>query len=71
MSDDCEWLANRILEFDLTVQSARAILDTETPTTRERAFKTIVRNRTLHGGILAPGSRFVKAGEAGKGITSH
>jgi DNA adenine methylase len=71
LSNDCEWLARRIVDFQLTEETARATLEDPAPSTRERAFKTIVRNRTLHGGILAPGSRFIRAGEAGRGITSR
>jgi DNA adenine methylase len=35
------------------------------------AFQTILKNRTLHGGILAEGSGFIKYGENGKGIRSR
>jgi DNA adenine methylase len=38
---------------------------------KEKAFQTIIKNRTSHGGILAAGSGFVKNGEAGKGILSR
>ena len=38
---------------------------------KEMAFQTILKNRTLHGGILAAGSGFLKRGEAGKGIRSR
>ena len=38
---------------------------------RYLAFQTILRNRTLHGGILAPGSGLLKHGENGKGIRSR
>lgn len=71
LGDDGEWLADRILRFELTEDSARQVVADSPSTTRDRAFKTIVRNRTLHGGILAPGSRFIRSGEAGKGITSR
>ena len=39
--------------------------------TKERAFSTIVRNRTNHGGILAKGSGKIKTGEGGKGLSSR
>jgi DNA adenine methylase len=69
--DGAEWLAKRILNFRVTSESVREALG-ETPTsTRERAFQTILKNRTYHGGILAPGSAPVKMGENGKGITSR
>jgi DNA adenine methylase len=70
-SGDAEWLANRILTFDMTREAVLEELQ-KTPTTkREKAFQTILKNRTLHGGILAEGSRFIKYGENGKGIGSR
>src|SRR3989337_2298065 len=38
---------------------------------RQTAFKTLLRNRTSHGGILAPGAGLIKYGEQGKGINSR
>jgi len=35
------------------------------------AFRTIVKNRVNHGGILAPGSGMVKRGENGRGMLSR
>jgi DNA adenine methylase len=55
-SDDAEWLARRILTFDLTSEHLQETLSRPTATTREKAFQTILKNRTYHGGILAPGS---------------
>lgn len=71
LSDDADWLARRILHFKLTTETAQALVDQVPTSTRDRAFRTIVRNRTLHGGILAPGSRFVRSGESGRGIVSR
>ncbi len=34
-------------------------------------MQTILKNRTYHGGILAPGSAPLKSGENGKGIASR
>lgn len=65
------WLAEQILAFDLTRESVVAAIQ-ETPcSVRERAFQTILKNRTLHGGILAEGAGFLKTGEGGKGIRSR
>lgn len=66
-----EWLANEIVEFDLTLENVAALLNTPPQTTQERAFRTIVKNRVFHGGILAPGSGLLKHGEAGRGIRSR
>jgi DNA adenine methylase len=70
-SDDAEWLARRILAFDLTSEHLQETLSQPTATTREKAFQTILKNRTYHGGILAPGSAPLKSGENGKGIASR
>jgi len=70
-SNDLEWLAGRILEFELTRESVIRELEKNPKTLRQRAFQTILKNRTLHGGILADGSSFIKHGENGKGIQSR
>jgi DNA adenine methylase len=65
------WLAERIVKFKLTYESLQETLSSTAQTTRERAFQTILKNRTHHGGILAPGSAPLKHGENGKGIASR
>lgn len=67
---DGEWLANEILSFDLTAENVIKITSSTPQTDRERAFATIIRNRTNHGGILAPGSGMLKKGD-GKGLASR
>jgi len=68
---DAEWLANRVLTFDLTKEAVIRELKKRPNTQREKAFQTILKNRTFHGGILAEGSGFLKYGENGKGIHSR
>jgi DNA adenine methylase len=68
---DAPLLAQKILSFELSYESVKAELAQEAANTLELAFKTVLRNRTFHGGILAPGSGLIKSGEAGKGITSR
>lgn len=68
---DAEWLANRVLTFDLTKEAVIRELKKSPSTRREKAFQTILKNRTFHGGILAEGSGFLKYGENGKGIHSR
>jgi DNA adenine methylase len=68
---DALHLADWILAFDLNYENVQAELNKETTSTLEQAFKTILKNRTFHGGILAPGSGLIKAGEAGKGLASR
>ena len=71
VNSDVEWLANQILEFDLTMEALLEELSKTPNTRRHKAFQTILKNRTLHGGILAEGSGFLKYGENGKGIRSR
>lgn len=66
-----EWLANQIVGFDLTHESAKAVLAQLPRSTRERAFQTIIKNRVHRGGILAPGAGMIKVGENGKGLLSR
>lgn len=68
---DSEWLANRILKFDLTKEAVVQEITKMVVSTREKAFQTVLKNRTFHGGILAEGSGFLKYGENGKGIRSR
>jgi DNA adenine methylase len=68
------WLTNRIVNFDmasLSPESLKAIVDRKTRSVRDRAFQTILKNRTYRGGILAAGSAPLKNGENGKGIASR
>ena len=71
LSDENEWLAERILSFELTQENVLAELGQTNGTTRDAAFRTILKNRTFHGGILAPGSSLIKSGENGKGLKSR
>lgn len=68
---DAEWLVQRILTFDLTHDNVREELAKADKTTPEVAFRTVLKNRTFHGGILAPGASLMKNGESGKGLRSR
>lgn len=68
---DADWLAKRIVSFELTPRSAKAEFSKTPSTRREIAFQTILKNRTSHGGILAGGAGILKNGENGKGIHSR
>ena len=71
LSDDAVWLAEQIRKFELSPRSAKIIIEAENLSLKERAFRTILRNRVNHGGILAPGVGMLKTGENGKGIHSR
>jgi len=68
---DAEWLARRIINFNLSPESAKTELAQPPKSQREKAFQTILKNRTAHGGILAEGAGVIKNGENGKGILSR
>jgi DNA adenine methylase len=71
LGGNAEWLAKRLLTFELTPESAKAELAKLPRSQREFAFQTILKNRTAHGGILAEGAGVLKNGENGKGILSR
>jgi len=55
LGGQAEWLANRIIQFDLTKENVLSVLRADPAGMRERAFATILRNRVQRGGIMAPG----------------
>jgi DNA adenine methylase len=69
--DEGELLAERIMRFKLSQETLAAALSKKARSVRERAFQTILKNRTYRGGILAQGSAPLKHGENGKGIASR
>lgn len=71
VSGQGDWLAKRILGFDLSKENLLCELQKKDGDIKEKAFQTILKNRTFHGGILADGAGFLKNGENGKGIHSR
>jgi len=71
LGGDAKWLAKRLLNFELTTETAKAELAKPPRSRREFAFQTLLKNRTAHGGILAEGAGVLKHGENGKGILSR
>lgn len=63
-------LGRKILNFELTRESLMEELQRTPTDTLHRAFQTILKNRTFHGGILAKGSGTLKHGD-GKGVLSR
>lgn len=68
---DVAWLCKQIIDFDVSLDNVRSILDSNPRSVRGRAFRTIVKNRMQRGGIMAAGAGLVKAGEAGRGLRSR
>lgn len=71
LSDDNEWLANKILKFDLTQKNISDEYTNPNKEIKDLAFCTILKNRTSHGGIITKGAGMMKNGENGKGISSR
>lgn len=66
-----EWLAERIVSFEINRDSVTALLAASPFCIRDQAFQTIVKNRVNRGGIMAPGAGLVKVGENGRGLSSR
>lgn len=66
-----ERLCQRILTFPINMETVISELSKKYKDINELAFQTLLRNRTQHGGILAPGASLIKKGENGKGISSR
>jgi len=66
-----KWLADQIMQFEVTLSNVQAIFNQPITSVRQRAFTTILKNRLFHGGILAEGSGLLKYGENGKGLLSR
>lgn len=71
LGGEAEWLANRILSFEISRRTVVDVLSRHPRTLRERAFQTLLRNRVQRGGILAPGASLVRKGENGRGVASR
>jgi len=71
LGGQAKWLADQILNFELTRENAITILRREPTSQRERAFAVILRNRVQRGGIMAAGAGLVKTGENGRGLNSR
>jgi DNA adenine methylase len=66
-----KWLAEKIMTYQLNLNNVNLELNKPDKELHDVAFCTILKNRILHGGILAKGSGMIKNGENGKGIASR
>jgi len=69
--NDVDDFLDSILHFDVTLENVRAVLESKPASIKDKAFRTIIKNRTQRGGIMAAGAGLIKAGEAGKGLKSR
>jgi DNA adenine methylase len=70
-SGSFESLCEKILSFRVSREAVTRELKKPSATIPDRAFQTILKNRTYRGGILAQGSSLMRAGENGRGIRSR
>ena len=68
---DTDDLIERIQQFTPTRKGVEELEQADCRNDAERAFRTLVLNRTKRAGILAPGASFLEAGENAKGIGSR
>lgn len=66
-----EELVYLIGNFEMTPENVDKALSQPAHTKERIAFQTILKNRVNRGGILAPGTGRIKAGEDGKGLASR
>lgn len=66
-----DWPAERIATFDLTPEAVAEVLARPAIDIKEQAFRTILKNRVNHGGIMAAGAGKIKQGENGRGLRSR
>lgn len=71
LEGDYNQLCRKIIEFNLTFDNAKKVLEENPKSDEDRAFQTVLKNRVAHGGIMAPGAGLIKNGEGGKGISSR
>ena len=71
INGDTEWLANKIFNFNLTIENANKEFQKINKSVEDIALCTILKNRIFHGGIITKGAGLIKNGEKGKGIHSR
>lgn len=65
------WLSNKIDSFKVGRRAVLAEIKISPTTDHARAWKTLLRNRVNHGGILAAGAGLLRRGEDDKGLNSR
>jgi DNA adenine methylase len=69
--DDVMWLCGRIAEFELTRDNVRVVIDGDTNTRREVAFRVLLHNRCSRGGLTNARAGLLQEGERGLGLGSR
>nr|VFJ93779.1 MAG: hypothetical protein BECKH772A_GA0070896_1006112 [Candidatus Kentron sp. H]VFJ94492.1 MAG: hypothetical protein BECKH772B_GA0070898_1006212 [Candidatus Kentron sp. H]VFK00992.1 MAG: hypothetical protein BECKH772C_GA0070978_1005612 [Candidatus Kentron sp. H] len=55
---DVKTLSNRITSFDVNLENVRTVLNGNPRSDKNRAFRTIIKNRMQRGGIMGRWCRF-------------
>jgi DNA adenine methylase len=71
LSSQNSHLCERILDFPISRENVQRELERKTESSLDKAFQTILRNRTSHGGILVDGEHLLLRGEKGRGVASR
>lgn len=68
---ESEWLAREIVQFDFSKVNVETVLGSHPRSVRERAFRTLLKNRVSRGGLLTKRGGILNSGERGNGIGSR
>lgn len=71
LNGKASWLSSKIETFKPGRRTIKAQLKIDPRTPHTKAWKTLLRNRVNHGGILAPGAGLLRRGEDDQGIKSR
>ena len=66
-----ERLVDRIATFAPTLDAVEGVCRAAPRTRLDRAWRTLVLNRTRHGGIVASGAGTIRNGDGGRGVASR
>lgn len=71
LSDEAEWLEEKIGRFELKESTARYWKNKRKLSLKERAFRTLLLNRINRAGIITDSAGMLKKGENGQGLSSR
>lgn len=71
LGDDCEWLIEKIMNFEMSLPAAEEAVSRREESVRRRAWATIIRNRAIRGGLITPDSGWLNRGEKDRGLNSR
>ncbi len=69
--DEFEMVCERLISFQMTRDEVERVLSSPTRSISDLCFRTILKNRTQHGGVLVPSAGRLREGESGRGLSSR